>query len=268
MTKKDSFVLYTSMLKSTKKLSLEQKGKLFEAILEYQETGEVPEIDDLAVEIYFDLIKNQMDIDNKKFEETLEKRREAGKRGGRPKKQNQMDNSEADDKVVEPEVVEEKAKKANGFEENQMDNKKTKSFFKKANGFSKKLNENENENVNENVNENEKAEYINNAAAKNFFERFYTKLSNYTKEIPKFKAEYDAVLMSLISKYSQESVVSTLKAALEDDFWLNKLFEPKSLERNFAKMKWELVDKQSKNSNLSEVERAMRLYESVSKGAV
>jgi len=109
---KDSFVLYTSMLKSTKKLSLEQKGKLFEAIIEYQMTGETPEIDDLAVDIYFDMIKNQMDIDNKKYKETLEKRRDAAKKGGRPKKdkkENQMDN----DDVIEPEMIDEKP---NGFE--------------------------------------------------------------------------------------------------------------------------------------------------------
>ena len=140
---KDSFVLYTSMLQSTRKLSLEQKGKLFEAIIEYQTTGEVPEIDDLAVDIYFDMIKNQMDIDNKKYKETLEKRREAGKKGGRPKKdvkENQMDNDEA----IKSEMIDEKP---NDFEKNQMENKKAK-------GFSEKLNDNENDNDNENVNNN------------------------------------------------------------------------------------------------------------------
>jgi len=110
-------------------------------------------------------------------------------------------------------------------------------------------------------NENEEAEYINSAAAKNFFEWYYSQLGKYTKELHKFRSEYDAVLLSLMSKYSQEAVIVTLQAALEDNFWLNKLFEPKSLERNFAKMKWELVDKKQRNSNLSELERAMKMIE-------
>ncbi len=132
MNTKDSFILYSSMLQSTKKLSLEQKGLLFEMIIHYHTTGEVLEVDDLAVDIYFDLIKNQMDRDKQKYEDKTEKRREAGKKGGRPKK------SEED---VENQT---EAKKANGFDEK----------AKKANGFLEKLNDNEN--VNENVNENEK----------------------------------------------------------------------------------------------------------------
>ena len=93
----------------------------------------------------------------------------------------------------------------------------------------------------------------NNAAAKKFFECYYAKLSNHTKDLSKFREKYDAVLMSLMAKYTQEKTIATLKAALEDKFWLSKLFEPNSLERNFAKMKWELVD--SKHNSLKELEK-------------
>ena len=261
---RESFVFYRSFAEAIKALDDKSAKELLTALCDYALDDKEVELDNPILKAMFSLIKPQVDANNRK--------REAGKKGGRPKKEETKPEVKDESEDIEPEVIEEDKIKKPKVSKNK--NQKKPKVFNSENQTKPNVNGKwRMENVNEECkcemeNVNEEAEYINNAAAKNFFERFYAKLSNYTKEIPKFKAEYDAVLMSLISKYSQESVVSTLKAALEDDFWLNKLFEPKSLERNFAKMKWELVDKQSKNSNLSEVERAMRLYESVSKGAV
>ncbi len=103
---KNSFVMYTEYLKHIQKLSMEQRGELFTSILCYAAGEEVPELD-AAADMAFGFIRERMDRDSAAYMDKVEKRREAGKLGGRPK--------------------------ANGFSE-----KQTKA--KKANGFSEKQN--------------------------------------------------------------------------------------------------------------------------------
>ena len=108
---KDSFVLYTKYLDNIQALSMEQRGMLFTSLMLYA-SGQEPEEMDPVTAMAFSFIKSQMDKDIEKYNETCAKRSEAGKIGGRPKKQ-------------------EEAKKANGFFENQ----KKQEEAKKANGF-------------------------------------------------------------------------------------------------------------------------------------
>ena len=96
---KDSFVLYTKYLDNIQALSMEQRGMLFTSLMLYA-SGQEPEEMDPVTAMAFSFIKSQMDKDIEKYNETCAKRSEAGKLGGRPKKQ-------------------EEAKKANGFFENQ-----------------------------------------------------------------------------------------------------------------------------------------------------
>lgn len=96
---KDSFVLYTKYLDNIQALSMEQRGMLFTSLMLYA-SGQDPEEMDPVTAMAFSFIKSQMDKDIEKYNETCAKRSEAGKLGGRPKKQ-------------------EEAKKANGFSENQ-----------------------------------------------------------------------------------------------------------------------------------------------------
>lgn len=96
---KDSFVLYTKYLDNIQALSMEQRGMLFTSLMLYA-SGQEPEEMDPVTAMAFSFIKSQMDKDIEKYNETCAKRSEAGKLGGRPKKQG-------------------KAKKANGFSENQ-----------------------------------------------------------------------------------------------------------------------------------------------------
>lgn len=96
---KDSFVLYTKYLDNIQALSMEQRGILFTSLMLYA-SGQEPEEMDPVTAMAFSFIKSQMDKDIEKYNETCAKRSEAGKLGGRPKKQ-------------------EEAKKANGFSENQ-----------------------------------------------------------------------------------------------------------------------------------------------------
>ena len=105
MAEKNSFVMYTEYLKHIQKMDMEQRGKLFTAILCYAAGEEIPELD-AAADMAFSFIQDRMDRDNAAYMEKCEKRREAGKLGGRPK------TNASDEKQV-------KAKKANGFSEKQ-----------------------------------------------------------------------------------------------------------------------------------------------------
>ncbi len=63
---------------------MEQRGKLFTAILCYAAGEEIPELD-AAADMAFSFIQDRMDRDNAAYMQKCEKRREAGKLGGRPK---------------------------------------------------------------------------------------------------------------------------------------------------------------------------------------
>lgn len=120
--KRDSFVVYTEWGAQFELLSDKQRSDLIMAIFDYQREKPVQELD-AATSMAFSFIKSALDRDAEKWEEVREKRREAGKLGGRPKKQ-------------------EKAKKAKGFSEKQ----------KKQNKAKKAVYVNVNANANENVN--------------------------------------------------------------------------------------------------------------------
>lgn len=116
--KKDSFVLYTEYIEQIELLSMEQRGILLTAIFAYVSDAELPDMDGIT-KMAFAFIKSRIDKDTEKYAKTIEKRKEAGKLGGRPK--------------------------ANGFPEKQ-------EKAKKANGFSEKQNNPVYDNVNVNVN--------------------------------------------------------------------------------------------------------------------
>lgn len=120
---KDSFVFYSQWREQINMLTDSQAGALIKALCEYVACGEIVKLDALT-NMLFSIIKSQIDRDTAKYEETCQKRREAGQKGGRPKTENQ--------KVFE-------------------ESKKTKRLFEKA----KKA---DNDNVNVNVNE---YEYVN-----------------------------------------------------------------------------------------------------------
>lgn len=82
MAEKKSFVMYKTWKAAVDKLSNEQKGMLLAAIFDYQ-AGEETEIDDIAVAVFFEIIKQQFTEDEEKYEETVRKRSEAGKQGNK-----------------------------------------------------------------------------------------------------------------------------------------------------------------------------------------
>ena len=79
-----SFVLYTNYYDILADLSNEKLGELFRAILEYKTTKKQPVVSvDLLV--VFKFIKNQLDIDEEKYNRKRLKSSENGRKGGAPK---------------------------------------------------------------------------------------------------------------------------------------------------------------------------------------
>jgi DnaD/phage-associated family protein len=102
---KSSFLIYLDYEEQFNLLTDEQIGQLMRAIIKYEKTREIPQLNGI-VKMAFSFIKTQLDRDREKYEARCEKNRENAKKGGRPRK-NQKDNL-----------------KANGFSANQMDAKK------------------------------------------------------------------------------------------------------------------------------------------------
>lgn len=82
MTKK-SFILYCDTYEHIKCLPLDEKGRLLDAIFNYSLHNEV-EIDGMAG-MAFSFIKAQMERDGQKYDKFLDKQKENGAKGGRPK---------------------------------------------------------------------------------------------------------------------------------------------------------------------------------------
>lgn len=101
---KNSFVMYTDYIQHLELMSDEQCGIFIRAVMAYAAGNEIPEMDGM-VKMAFSFAKAQMDRDSEQYQKKVESRREAGKKGGRPK--------------------------ANGFSENQTKAKKANGFLKK-----------------------------------------------------------------------------------------------------------------------------------------
>ena len=84
MADKISFVLYTRYREQINLLNNEQAGQLMKAIFDYQ-AGEAVSIADQVVAMLWSVMKQQLDTDNQKYQETCAKRKEAGAKGGKSK---------------------------------------------------------------------------------------------------------------------------------------------------------------------------------------
>lgn len=75
---KPGVMLYFDLRPCLKRLTQEQKGQLFEAILEYGEFGAVPNFDDdIGLAVAWDLIRPMIDRDNERYEQAIIQRKHA-----------------------------------------------------------------------------------------------------------------------------------------------------------------------------------------------
>lgn len=81
--RKEGFLIYRSFYKPISRLSDKQLGRLFRAIFKYQ-LGEVVEVEE-DIEMAFEFFKNQFEIDELKYQVTIERNHENGRKGGAPK---------------------------------------------------------------------------------------------------------------------------------------------------------------------------------------
>ena len=72
----ESFVLYRTQCKSLLKLPVEKRGELITGIIKFALEGEQPEFEDLACELLFDQISEQISRDQEKYQKRCEKNRQ------------------------------------------------------------------------------------------------------------------------------------------------------------------------------------------------
>ena len=82
---KISFVLYGSYAEQLDMLTNEQAGKWIKGIYNYVINGD-KHSDDPMVKMLLSVVSHQLDIDARKYAESKERRIQAGKKGGRPRK--------------------------------------------------------------------------------------------------------------------------------------------------------------------------------------
>lgn len=83
---KESFILHTDAWDILKDFSDEQCGRLLKALLCYQREEEIPAMD-VATKVAFSFMAAQMDRDNERYDQMVEKRRAAGKRSAEARQQ-------------------------------------------------------------------------------------------------------------------------------------------------------------------------------------
>ena len=134
---KDSFILYTEQREIFSQLSDEDAGKLIKAIFNYSETGQEPELNNI-LKFAFIPIRQQLDRNTLKWEETKQKRVEAGRLGGINRAKNQGENLSSKSKQCLDMLSKGKQKQANqavnvnvnvnGIKENIIKEKQAKKF--------------------------------------------------------------------------------------------------------------------------------------------
>lgn len=90
MPKREFFPCYHSYLKKCEKLTDQELGRLFRAVLEYSITGERQELAGRE-SIAFDFIADDIDRADKAYQDKCAENARNGKLGGRPKKQSVSD---------------------------------------------------------------------------------------------------------------------------------------------------------------------------------
>ena len=81
---KNSFILYTDYEEKLAPLSDKELGELIRNIFIYLRTGKVPKMK-RGLSFVFSFIKVELDKNNETYEKIVERNRENGKKGGRPK---------------------------------------------------------------------------------------------------------------------------------------------------------------------------------------
>ena len=107
--KKETFLFYADWLNVIRDLPSEVQLEVYQAIAEYAIYGNLIELKPLA-KVAFGFVKQTIDRDTQKYISISEKRSEAGKKGGRRLKDNELEESNEKQKK---QLLSEKSKKSN-----------------------------------------------------------------------------------------------------------------------------------------------------------
>jgi hypothetical protein len=119
---KDSFIVYTKFGEQVKLLTDTQAGVLFKALIDYQSGEELPKMDGMT-NIVFSVIRQQIDFDNRKYQEVCNTNKANGQRGGRPSKSLETKGN----KPKKPSGLESEEEKPSGLSKNRTKAKKPES---------------------------------------------------------------------------------------------------------------------------------------------
>ena len=92
--KKKGFILYHNYGAQLDILTDEQAGQFIKGIFAYVNTGVRPQFQEPIVAMLFSIVADQLDRDTEKYEHTCRVRSEAGKKGGRPRKNREAEQPE------------------------------------------------------------------------------------------------------------------------------------------------------------------------------
>ena len=120
---KKSMLFYLDYRQHLELLSNADCGALVKALLRYAVGEKVPELRGAAA-MAFSFMRAQLDRDNAQYEAQCERAREAGRKGGRPRKQRESDSGE--ELIAEPGSEEALEEKTEGFSE---DHEEKSGFF-------------------------------------------------------------------------------------------------------------------------------------------
>ena len=79
---------------------------------------------------------------------------------------------------------------------------------------------------------------------KEWLENFLLALSKISKQALSKRAEFESLFMSLFRQY--DDVEEVIEWASNNDFWMDKLIDPRSIRRNFEKMRLQMLKEKSK----------------------
>ena len=102
---KNGFLLDKRDKVLTDKLSIEQKGILFDAIMKYVNDIDVGRIEDGAVDMLFTCMAEKIDRDAEAYDQVCKARSEAGAKGGRPRKRPKEEKAAGSSKKEEKAAV-------------------------------------------------------------------------------------------------------------------------------------------------------------------
>lgn len=141
--KKETFLFYADWLNVIRDLPSEVQLEVYQAIAEYAIYGNLIELKPLA-KVAFGFVKQTIDRDTQKYISISEKRSEAGKKGGRRLKDNELEESNEKQKK---QLLSEKSKKSNCLlNDNDNVNDNDISFLKKETKSDVAVSDLENEN--------------------------------------------------------------------------------------------------------------------------